>query len=607
MDHMIKTEERTVKIELPKGADGKGQTFQFCYEKEVCSVPCGGSMTVLNALNTSQIFQRITKKPKNMNKEILIQRRSKEVPRAAVKINFPCCLFEEDEIVDVSFIKNDEKASTEAKTAAAISCPSTPEKLVTFFIKKNGGEKIRRLLKSNALMKTVDYVCVYAFKEEKLKTALKHDGRFINAIFRKHCALLELNTQINYEMSHKVEHLNGKVFQVVVISDINQPDSQEDYTPADTESNVAPENASQDNLSAQNHNKTEQEKPQNGNTKSSAKSLKVLESIPNSEEIKKILCDQFKDLLKTLKERENLRDNLQVQKFFRAEYDKSVQSFSEVKKVKQLMGLSDSVCLIMVKGSARGTGFLLFDRFILTNAHVIREFDPFTKKLSKTFTAVFGYEDVEFKETKSLSIKEHFVACYHGMNDTGMHLDFALLELSIDERIGCPELLSRCSHGPTPNRGGICIVGHPAGGVKKMDPCFIIERENRKAAVNKHKSENVELIHVMTKQSIDQKWEFREPENLMTYNTCFFHGSSGSPVFDEDCYLIGMHTGGYDYKGHGGKTRSVIEYAYSMEPILESIVKEVEKSGRFDILNLLSEFKSGNDVEMTEEPQNQED
>ncbi|KTF94854.1 hypothetical protein cypCar_00024297, partial [Cyprinus carpio] len=144
----------------------------------------------------------------------------------------------------------------------------------------------------------------------------------------------------------------------------------------------------------------------------------------------------------------------------------------------------------------------LFDRFILTNAHVIGEFDPFSRKLSKTFTTVFGYEDLEAKETKCVPVKEHVAAYLNGKINMDRHLDFALLELKdVDEIADHPGLLSRNIPASPPNRSGICIVGHP--------------------------------IH----------------DNHIIYSSCFFHGSSGSPVLDEDCYLIGVHTGGYAYKG----------------------------------------------------------
>lgn len=55
-----------------------------------------------------------------------------------------------------------------------------------------------------------------------------------------------------------------------------------------------------------------------------------------------------------------------------------------------------------------------------------------------------------------------------------------------------------------------------------------------------------------------------------------------------------------------------MEYAYSLQPMLESIITQAKESERSDILKLLSEYRSLNlnledtDVDM-EDPQNQED
>ncbi|XDV21462.1 hypothetical protein PO909_026556 [Leuciscus waleckii] len=443
-------------------------------------------------------FKKINKD--NMEKEIVIKRSNEKVFGAAVKTDFPCCLLEKDELLDITFIKNTRNVDTKKKTTERLSLSNESENFVIFYIKTKGGDKVKRLMKNNELRKKVEYVCVYAFKEDRLKDALRRDGRFIN---------------------------------IIVISDKKHPDSQEDF-----------------------------------------------------------LSDDIKGLMETLKQRENLKNKTQFQTFFRAEYDKSIKSFLEVKKVKQLMRLSEQVCQIRVEGSARGTGFQLFDRFILTNAHVIGEFDPFSKKLSKTFTAVFGYEDLEANETKCVPIKEQVAAYYYGKDNMGRYLDFALLELkATDEIANGPGLLSQY------------ILGE---GVKKMDPCFIIERENLQEAADKHASENRDFIHVITQQSLEEKWE--NHDNQIHYDSCFFHGSSGSPVFDEHCYLIGVHTGGYVYKGEKGKTRSIIEFAYSMQPILDMIITHAKKSERSDILKLLSEYKSlnlnleDNDVNMEIDP-----
>ncbi|ROL53754.1 Protein FAM111A [Anabarilius grahami] len=584
-----KVQEGPSKSHMQQCEEGQSHTFHFCYKFKKHAVTCDTSKTALDALNTNKIFKKIKKD--NMDKEIVIQRFKGEVPRAAVKADFPCCLIEKDETLDITFIKNTGIVDTKKRTTGRLSFSNESENLVIFYIKTKGGEKVKRLMKNNELRKKVEDVCVYAFKEDKLKAALQRDGRFINVIFKKQCALREFGSEINYGMSNTVEHLDRKHFEIIVISDKNQPDSLEDVlSDVNTEINEASSADLKENFDDNQHpvNTEEEETPMRNTMKSTNTSAKCSKII-DSKEILGILHSLLKGSMETSK----LKKKSEVQTFFRAEYDKSVQSFLKVKKVKELMKLSEHVCQIRVEGSARGTGFLLFDRFILTNAHVIGEFEPFSRKLSKTFTAVFGYEDLEANETKCVPIKEQVAAYYYGKDNMGRYLDFALLELkAVDEISNCPGLLSRYVHGPPPSRGGICIVGHPGEGVKKMDHCFIIKGENLQEAVDKHISENVNFFHVIIKQSLAEKWESHD--NQIHYDSAFFHGSSGSPVFDEDCYLIGMHTGGFVYPGEKDQIRSVVEYAYSMQPILESIITQAKESGRSDILKLLSEYKSLN-------------
>ncbi|XP_016302261.1 protein FAM111A [Sinocyclocheilus anshuiensis] len=601
MDYLIKKEvEEGPSKHLKQETEAKKHNFKFSLNSKTFSVACKTFMTVLEALNTSPIFRSEKDKNKNMQKEILIQRSKGAVPRAAVKTDFPCCLIERDEILDIDFIQKDENSSTNQTTVdpSLLGKRSKPETLVTIWVKKEGGPKVQCLLKSKALRKSVRYVCVFGFKGEKVKTALKRDGRFNNVIFKKHCGLSELGGDTNHELSIPVEDLEGKSFQVVVLSDQNQPDSQDDLTFVKTEANVASDaDVAETAGSSQNPINTERDKKQDGNAKSMNPSTKGYDTKPivNSEEILGILRDQFKDLLDTLKQREKLKNKSEVQRFFREEYGRSVENFLEVKKVKQLMKLSDSVCQIRKGGSPEGTGFLLFDRFILTNAHVIGIFTDLTKVNFAEFTAVFDYEDMESE--KRIQIKQLTDYCYR-KDEHGRHLDYALLELDDNNDISkYHQLLYSYSPNLPNNRCQICIVGHPGVGVKKMDPCIIIGTESRLDAEEKHKTENVNVINVMTRKSLEEKWDFHK--NQITYNSCFFHGSSGSPVFDADCNLIGIHTGGYVYEGHGKTTKSVMEYAYSIQPILNMIKAQTKIKGLLEIVKILEPYCDQSNVSET--------
>ncbi|XP_042185542.1 ankyrin repeat domain-containing protein 24-like, partial [Oncorhynchus tshawytscha] len=126
------------------------------------------------------------------------------------------------------------------------------------------------------------------------------------------------------------------------------------------------------------------------------------------------------------------------------------------------------------------------------------------------------------------------------------------------------------------------------GGVKKTDPCFIIQHGDRTQAVEKHVRENEEFLYVINNRYFEEKWDIgthlpRDTEKI-TYDTCFFHGASGSPVFNEYCQLIAMHTAGYSYQGKRGKTQSVIEYAIPLSGILEEIIIQVVRRKRVDVL-----------------------
>ncbi len=131
-------------------------------------------------------------------------------------------------------------------------------------------------------------------------------------------------------------------------------------------------------------------------------------------------------------------------------------------------------------------------------------------------------------------------------------------------------------------------MGHPGEGVKKMDPCFIIERENRQ----KHVSENQHLINVMNEVCLKEICDSSACENKFTYDSCFYHGSSGSPVFDVDCNLIGIHSGGYEYKTEGDKTWSVMEYGCSMQPILENIKAQARIKGLSNIVSVIEAYSN---------------
>uniref|UniRef100_A0A3Q3Q3L7 Serine protease n=1 Tax=Monopterus albus TaxID=43700 RepID=A0A3Q3Q3L7_MONAL len=265
-----------------------------------------------------------------------------------------------------------------------------------------------------------------------------------------------------------------------------------------------------------------------------------------TEEIYELPRKQFPDLIKLLESRfpgDSFRKEIDLRK---ENFGKIQASFSEVHRVRKLLKLGNSVCKVIVEGVCQGTGFVLFDNFILTNVHLFREFKDCIEgrnlKDGIDVFALFNYDDPEPKTNY------YYFRGEKTLIDIDGDLDYAIIELN-------PEGLLK-KFGPMPPNGEACIIGHPAGGVKKMDPTCIIEKEKREQAVDEHLwpyRETVFIIHsirqLITNQGIeDIMMGGNKAEQVVTYNTFMYHGSSGSPVFDGQCRVFGLHTAGYVYE-----------------------------------------------------------
>ncbi|XP_045061871.1 serine protease FAM111A-like isoform X1 [Coregonus clupeaformis] len=578
---------------IKKEAHDGSHSFRYRFGYKQFRVTCHKHGTVLDALQTIKAFKNMTKEKQGM--EVVIQREKE--PRAAVSTHFPCHLIDNNELVTVTFIKDPGSGSssyTQGHSKQRNKNKMQPGKLMTFNVKTRGGKTIiRKVIRNPELRKKVTYVCVYAYEGEKVKQALRRDGRFAETVFRKRCLLSESEMDVITEMSQPVDGLDGKMLVVTadLVGGVSQSqDSLEDFGNTPTEELSEPHGVtSEAGLSPQNPTTPDTAKTKLQSTEAGKDGRSLMEKqkwreIPNSQEILNTLRSQYAGLVNHMKDREKLKKPSDVQQFLRVEFGKKTQSFQEIKKLKRLIELSASVCLVIIKGKATGTGFLLFDKFILTNAHVVQKiYEQITNKLQQSVTVTFDFEDLD-ERTPNIPVKSEVVA--YEKDDSG-YIDFALLELSADPDITLPSGLLDTFSFPSPE-GGICIIGHPEGGVKKKDPCFIIPYGDRERAVEKHVKENEEFLHVITNRYLvengDIKTRLPTDTERITYDTCFFHGASGSPVFNVYCQLIAMHTAGYSYEGKSKKTQSIIEYAIPLSRTLQRIIIQAVRRKRVDVL-----------------------
>ncbi|XP_051973624.1 serine protease FAM111A-like [Xyrauchen texanus] len=355
MDHSSQKKEEegssTSHHAVQQSPERERHTFTFKYKDKSYIVACDKSQTVIDALNDNGSFKKINNN--NMQTEIIIKRSEGKFHGAAVNTDFPCCLIERDEVLNIQFITREKNASIEQKSTEKTSLQQSTEKtslqhqkLVVLYIRTKGEGKMKIIIKSTTL-RTVDYVCVYAFVGETLESALWRDGRFVDEIFVRGSELIEYDDKKErYIISLVVDSAwNEKRFQVKVNSvGKKQQPGKKHLSSAKKESIEAPAGALavEPNVhQSQYPVNTEQKETQKAKMiKSTNQSgAQVTGDLENTEY--KILC---KDILEKLKDPE-------VRKLYQKEFDKGFKSFTEVTKVKQLMILSDSVCLIGVEPS----------------------------------------------------------------------------------------------------------------------------------------------------------------------------------------------------------------------------------------------------------------
>ncbi|XP_029956872.1 protein FAM111B-like [Salarias fasciatus] len=538
-------------------------SIEWCWSnKRPNIITCKKAGTVEDLLKRSSQFRETAEKQKD--KELVIVRDGK-----AISSHFPCSLIK-DERLTLKYVK----AKDKPKKTVKFSVPSG--ELVMFHVSVKGGKNVVRILRNPALKDKVREVTVYAYKGEKVKNALRRDGRFLNIIFKRTCALANISTEVNTEMSNLVDGLEGKTFQIIMLNKSSPPESlspTHDYS--ESQEFPTDESFSQQLTTIKTVNEDVPTEDPQTNRDTAAGSL--FQEIPRSQIMQKNLSSQFRDLVKTIKTPASKLSR--IQNLFRVEYGQNAQMCREVKTMKRLMDLSDSVCQVRVNGSARGSGFLLFGKFVLTNGHVVKDvYNENQRHLDEKVTVHFSFESLEEVEGGREEVEE-IVGFEHQPDVLGG--DWTLLRLRAQQAL--PDGLLAHS-GFLPQSGGICIIGHPDGGVKKIDPCLIVKHENRNQVVEKHYNENQGQINLITSRFFEGVAQsVQQNQQVLTYESCFYFGSSGSPVFDQNCRVVAMHTGGFIYQTSLGENQSVIEFGHPLPVVIERIIVQAEEKERFDV------------------------
>ncbi|CAI5660938.1 unnamed protein product [Oreochromis niloticus] len=549
-------------------------TVKFNQASYEYTVQCNQLCTVLEAIKSNE---KCNEKIKCADENIIIQL-GKEDKKSIVATHFPCSCIDDGESLIISC--RAEKVEGKIQHSKIVH---PKEHYSVFYIDTVGGlhTKTKELFKNNDV-KQFKNLCVYGEKGISVAEALKRDGRFIDDL-----GYFELSNNQDPKRltvcTQKVEKLHQKQFK------IRLPKDKKEHNGKPQES---PSNNSQSKCERRSGSEIVYLAQQEGIRVKTA--VKETSSDVDTNKIYELLREQFPDLKRWMESRfpgDLYQEALNLRK---ENFGKIQHSFSEVHRVRKLLELGKSVCKVVVKDVSMGTGFVLFDTFILTNAHLFKGYVE-GKELQQDVEvyAIFDYEKSE-PETNL-----YYFRAENTFTDFDADLDYAVLELNPEgskpnqqtraQNIKVPPgLLSE--FGPLPANGEACIIGHPAGGVKKMDPTCIIETDKRGQAVDEHLYQYKNLVIIKTisdwlkKHGIDEILiGGSKAGKVATYHTFMYHGASGSPVFDGLGRVFGLHTAGYICESVNSD-ESVIEYAIPLLTIFENFVGNLKESENEELL-----------------------
>ncbi|XP_059960344.1 serine protease FAM111B [Mesoplodon densirostris] len=276
-------------------------------------------------------------------------------------------------------------------------------------------------------------------------------------------------------------------------------------------------------------------------------------------------------------------------------FGKVTENSTSVAICERLVRLSKSVGFMKWDNNGNAgsaTCFVINNGFIFTCRHVLHlmvgegtapQFWPYI--ISQRAKVTFTYKEFCSIDADWFSMEPSFIMVSDGT------LDYAILKLRENGNGFPPGLCGQVS--PQPYSDLLYLIGHSEGQIKKIDGCAVISLEQRLERYPDCHQDGVagpcaatdNARPMFTQRSfLSEVWS----TDILSYDTCFSSGASGSPVFDASGKLVAMHSFGHFYKC-AGEAYPIIEFGYSMNSILYDIKQKNES-----LYKLLMEEKNEN-------------
>ncbi|XP_078272391.1 serine protease FAM111A-like [Rhinoraja longicauda] len=464
---------------------------------------------------------------------------------------------------------------------------------VLFYVEPCGrtvGNTAQRIVLADRIAQGQTKLCVLGFEGQTIRQALAGDGRFDPRLEDDTHKLLEkVDPPRKFQFNHTVDGLHGRSFQVEISSSKKRLPGGDDGGGGGGK-NWKPKagKAAEAAVPPAGRREADGRAPDSGRY-----------PLPRWHvEARKAALLRFKLGVTRNAELGNMSERQYLNRLHQ-----DAQSPIPARAIRRLVDRLSSVgCLSWQAPSGQaggGTCFLLKDRYLLTSYHAVEMMaghaspDNWPAALRDCGQVFFGYEE-DGQRGRLLKL-----AAWLEIFDQA--LDYAVLEL--DSPPGLKGLMEHCALPP--EAGSLYIAGHPDGQVKKVCPCSVMSCDQQGAAGDAaHVLEGLRsaiagedaesyLPDIVTVAS--HAFNRARHPNVVPYKADYHHAASGSPIFNADGCVVGLHCGGEIHKKNKDPERFYVELGRSIMLIIHHIICKsdmvaTEKAKQI-IMDLQSSFK----------------
>ena len=270
-------------------------------------------------------------------------------------------------------------------------------------------------------------------------------------------------------------------------------------------------------------------------------------------------------------------------------FGKKVPSSIPARILDTLSKAKNSVGLIWCGDTTFGTCFLLADvngrMTMMTCFHVIESI--YDKRSSSTDRRRYAKIFVRFDDDYSAEGHSNCVAEVDerlGEIYCNAYLDYAVMYLKDSAAIAHLPGLSYIVRSSPRYSDVVTLIGYPENRRKSVEICRTIPSYNWLATLRQRASEALRYCQQNPQECLISSGQDvpcahshigdiqsdNPPSTKIPYDTSFFHGSSGSPVFNDDGHIVAMHTRGYPYVQRSTKY-SLMEFGTTLGAIYQDI------------------------------------